>query len=296
MKILIRAAQLSEEGRPYVLATVTWRRGPSSGKGGSKAIIHPDGQVEGWLGGACAKPTVVRQALDALADGEPRLLLIGDHDHRPGVTTVPMACASEGAMEVYVEPILTAPELIIVGNSPMCSNLAGLADLMGWRTNLVESLAGITASDRSYVVVATQGHADEPELERALATSAAYVGLVASEKRASTVREWLRDQGITDEQMTRLRAPAGIDLGSTEHEEIAVAILAELVALKASGAGAQVVETRAPETAVDPICKMTVDVATAAFTSEWDADTYYFCAAGCQKAFERDPAASLGAD
>ena len=207
-----------------------------------------------------------------------------------------MACASEGAMEVYVEPILTAPELIIVGNSPMCSNLAGLADLMGWRTNLVESLAGITASDRSYVVVATQGHADEPELERALATSAAYVGLVASEKRASTVREWLRDQGITDEQMTRLRAPAGIDLGSTEHEEIAVAILAELVALKASGAGAQVVETRAPETAVDPICKMTVDVATAAFTSEWDADTYYFCAAGCQKAFERDPAASLGAD
>jgi len=292
-KMLVRAAQLLEEGRPYVLATVTWRRGPSSGKGGSKAIIHPDGSVEGWLGGACAKPTVVRQALDALADGQSRLLLIGDDDHRHGVTTVAMACASEGAMEVYVEPILTAPEIVIVGNSPMCSHLAGLADVMGWRTKLVESLAGVSVGDRSFVVIATQGHADEPELEKALATTAGYVGLVASEKRSSSILEWLRDRGVTDEQLTRLKAPAGLDLGSTEHEEIAVAILAELVALKASGAGAQVVETRAPETAIDPICDMTVDVATTAFMTEWNETTYYFCAAGCQKAFERDPAAAL---
>lgn len=292
--VLIRAAQLLEEGRPYVLATVTWRRGPSSGKGGSKAIIHPDGIVEGWLGGACAKPTVVRQALDALTDGQPRLLIIGDDDHRHGVTTVPMACASEGAMEVYVEPILVAPEVVVVGNSPMCARLGGLADVMGWRSRLVESLDGEAIGDRSFVVIATQGHADEPEVERALATSAGYIGLVASEKRASAVREWLRDRGLTDEQLTRLRAPAGLDLGSTEHEEIAVAILAELVALKASGAGAQVVETQAPETAIDPICDMTVDVATAAFTSEWNGKSYYFCAAGCQKAFERDPDAVLG--
>lgn len=291
--VLVRAAQLLEEGRPYVLATVTWRRGPSSGKGGSKAIIHPDGSVEGWLGGACAKPTVVRQALDALADGQPRLLLIGDDDHRHGVTTVAMACASEGAMEVYVEPILTAPEIVIVGNSPMCSHLAGLAEVMGWRTKLVESLTGVSVGDRSFVVIATQGHADEPELVTALATTAGYVGLVASEKRSSSVREWLRDEGVTDEQLTRLRAPAGLNLGSTEHEEIAVAILAELVALKASGAGAQVVETQAPETAIDPICDMTVDVATAAFMTEWKGTTYYFCAAGCQKTFERDPDAAL---
>ncbi len=291
--MLIRAAQLVEEGRPFVLATVTWRRGPSSGKGGSKAIIHPDGRVEGWLGGACARPTVVRQALDAMTDGHPRLLVIGDEDHRHGVTTVAMACASEGAMEVYVEPILITPEVVIVGNSPMCTRLAGLADVMGWRGRLVESLDGEEVGDRSYIVIATQGHADEPELERALRTKAGYIGLVASEKRASAVREWLRDRGLTDEQLTRLRAPAGINLGSTEHEEIAVAILAELVALKASGAGAQVVATDAPETAIDPICQMTVDIATAAFTTEWNGETYYFCAAGCQKTFERDPAAAL---
>lgn len=292
--LLIRAAQLVDEGRPFVLATVTWRRGPSSGKGGSKAIIHPDGRVEGWLGGACAKPTVVRQALDALNDGEPRLLLIGDDDHRHGVTTVPMACASEGAMEVYVEPILIAPEVVIVGNSPMCTRLAELVEVMGWRSRLVDSLIDQTVGDRSYVVIATQGHADEPELERALGTPAGYIGLVASEKRSSSVREWLRDRGLSDDHLTRLRAPAGLDLGSTEHEEIAVAILAELVALKASGAGAQVVETQAPETAIDPICQMTVDIATAAFTTDWNGTTYYFCAAGCQKAFERDPQEALG--
>ena len=291
--VLIRAAQLMEEGRPFVLATVTWRRGPSSGKGGSKAIILPDGRVEGWLGGACARPTVVRQALDALADGHPRLLVIGDDDHRHGVTTVPMACASEGAMEVYVEPILSSPEVVIVGTSPMCARLAGLADVMGWRSRLVDSLEGEEVGNRSYVIVATQGHADEPELERALRTEAGYIGLVASEKRSSSVREWLRDRGLADEQLTRLRAPAGLNLGSTEHEEIAVAILAELVALKASGAGAQVVATQAPETAIDPICQMTVDVATAAFTTDWNGTTYYFCAAGCQKTFERDPDAAL---
>ena len=276
-----------------MLATVTWRRGPSSGKGGSKAIIHPDGSVEGWLGGACAKPTVVRQALDALSDGVPRLLVIGDHDHRPGVTTVPMACASEGAMEVYVEPILTAPQLVVVGTSPMAGKLVELAAALGWRTTLADTLVGVDVGERSYVVVATQGHADEPELELALGTPAGYIGLVASEKRASSVKEWLRDRSITDEQLARLRAPAGVDLGPTEHEEIAVAILAELVALKASGAGAQVTEVAAPLTAIDPICEMTVDVATAAFTSEHEGTMYYFCAAGCQKAFERDPTGAL---
>lgn len=292
-QILRRAVQLSDEGRPFVLATVTWRRGPSSGKGGSKAIIHPDGQVEGWLGGACAKPTVVSHALDALADGQPRLMVIGDHDHREGTTTVPMACASEGAMEVYVEPMLVAPEVIIVGNSPMCTKLASLVSVMDWRANLVESLAGVDVGDRSLVVVATQGHADEPEVERALASDAPYVGLVASEKRASSVLEWLRDRSLSDEQLTRLRAPAGVDLGATDHEEIAVSILAELVALKASGAGAQVVQTSAPETAIDPICEMTVDVASAAFVSEHEGQSYYFCAAGCQKTFDRDPATAL---
>jgi xanthine dehydrogenase accessory factor len=289
--VLASAVKLQREGTPFVLATVTWRRGPSSGKGGSKAIVHADGRVEGWLGGACAEPTVVRQALEALGDGEARLLVLGEHDHRPGVTNVSMACASEGAMEVYVEPMLPVPGLFIVGSSPMVDTLRRLAAVLGWDVESTDDPAGLVGrvGERSYVVVASQGHYDEPALEAALATPAAYIGLVASEKRAAAVRAWLRDRGVADEALARLRAPAGVDLGPTEHHEIAVAILAELVAEKAAGAGAQVVQVEMPAQAIDPVCGMTVDPATARFSTVHEGTTVYFCAAGCQAAFEANP-------
>lgn len=292
MSLLTEAARLQEAGRPFALATVTWVRGPSSGKGGSKAIIHPDGRVEGWLGGACAAPTVVRHALEALGDGAARVLMLGEDDYRQEVAKVAMACDSEGAMEVFVEPILPAPHLMIVGGSPMTETLRRLAEAVGWRVETVSALGGIgRAGDRSYIVVATQGHFDEPALEAALATPASYVGLVASEKRASSVVSWLRERGATDEALARVHAPAGIDLGSTTHEEIAVSVLAELVAFKAAGAGKQVVRVDLPAQAVDPVCGMSVDIASARFVSDLNREPVYFCAAGCQRAFESDPAA-----
>ena len=296
MSILRRAARLQEEGRAFALATVTWSRGPSSGKSGSKAIIHPDGRVEGWLGGACATPTVVRHALEALGDGVARVLMLGEGDYRPGVTDVAMACDSEGAMEVFVEPILPSPHLIVVGTSPMTETLRGIAEVVGWRAETVSEIGEIDrAGERSYVVVATQGHYDEPALEAALATPAAYVGLVASGKRASSVITWLRERGVSEEALIRVRAPAGVDLGCTCHEEIAVSVMAELVAFKSAGAGAQVVEVQLPAHAVDPVCGMSVDIAAARFVSDHDGAKVYFCAAGCQRAFESDPAAFASA-
>ncbi len=292
MSILRRAARLHEEGRAFALATVTWSRGPSSGKGGSKAIIHPDGRVEGWLGGACASPTVVRHALEALGDGEARVLMLGEGDRRPGVTDVAMACDSEGAMEVFVEPILPSPHLIVVGSSPMAGTLERIAKVVGWRAEVITEVGDIgRAGDRSYVVVATQGHFDEPALEAALATPAAYVGLVASQKRASSVLAWLREHGVGERALARVHAPAGVDLGSTTHEEMAVSIMAELVAFKAAGAGAQGVQVVIPAQAVDPVCGMLVDVATAGFVSHHAGEEVYFCAAGCRRAFESDPSA-----
>lgn len=289
MNVLARAGKLHQEGVPFVMATVTWSRGPSSGKAGSRAIIHGDGRIEGWLGGACAQPMVVRNALEALADGEARLLVLGDDEVREGVSAVPMACASEGAMEVYVEPVLPMPNLIVAGSSPMVVTLRRLASVLGWRAASVDDPAGITgAPEGSYVVIATQGHFDEPAVEAALRTPAAYIGLVASEKRASSVKSWLRDRGVTDQEISKVRAPAGFDLGSTEHHEIAVAILAELVAFKASGTGG-VVAVALPEQAIDPVCGMSVDIAHARFVSEHDGVNVYFCAAGCQQAFEADP-------
>jgi xanthine dehydrogenase accessory factor len=317
--VLALAADLSARGEPFVLATVVWRRSPSSGKEGSTALITPDRRVRGWLGGACAEPTVIREGLKALEEGTPRLLFLGPPEElaareREGVVTVPIACQSEGALEVYVEPVLPQPQLVVIGRSPAVATLASLANALGWRTVVVDEdglegdypdagrvvttldLDPIGITQRSFVVVATQGHYDEDALERALATSAGYVGLVASRKRADAVLGYLRDRGAAEEALARVHAPAGIDLGRIAHEEIAVAILAELVRERAAGhlEAAPPAEI-APHEELDPVCGMTVDVASARYRSVHDGATYYFCSAGCLKRFEEEPAAYLSA-
>ncbi len=297
--VLRLAAELSGRGEPFVLATVVWRRAPSSGKEGATALITPDRTVRGWLGGACAEPTVVREALKALEEGSPRLLFLGPPEElegraRDGVVTVPIACQSEGALEVYVEPVLPQPQIVAIGRSPAAGALAALATGLGWRSVLVEDGAdlGADVDERSYVVVATQGHFDEEALEHALATPAGYVGLVASRKRADAVLGYLRDRGVAEEALARVHAPAGLDLGHVATDEIAVAILAEIVQLRAAGAletGA-VAETPARHEEIDPVCGMTVDVADARYRTVHDGRTYYFCSAGCLESFESDPA------
>ncbi len=287
-----RIAGLRNEGRVFALATVTWRRAPSSAKVGSRAVIHPDGSVEGWMGGACSQPTLVKAALESLETGRSQLVVLGEHDHRPDVVNVPMACSSEGAMEVYMEPVLPAPKVHIVGSSPMTATLADLVRALGWRATVTEETSTESIDASTHVIVATQGHFDEQALEAALSSAARSIGLVASEKRAASVMEWLRDSGITDEQLARVRAPVGIDLGPTDHSGIAVSILAELVSLDASAYPTQPV-IEAPAQAVDPVCEMMVDIATARWTFDHDGTTYYFCAPGCQKAFSNDPAAFL---
>jgi xanthine dehydrogenase accessory factor len=288
LSTLRRAAELEATGQPFVIATVVWRRAPSSGRQGSKAIISPTGTVEGWLGGACAAPTVVRRALESLEDGRPRLLVLGQRDGREGVEVVPMACESEGAMEVYLEPVLPTPELVVVGDSPMVGTLVEMAGVLGWRSRSIDNPNLGPVGEGGYVIVATQGHYDEPALRAALATPAGFIGLVASAKRASSVLEALRAEGVDEEQLARVRAPAGLDLGHTSHEEVAVAVLAELVVLRAA-AGTTTPSMTLPEVAIDPVCGMEVDHATARFSAEHEGTTYWFCAAGCQRRFEEDP-------
>jgi xanthine dehydrogenase accessory factor len=311
--VLEFAASLSGRGEPFVLATVVWRRSPSSGKEGATALITPDRHVRGWLGGACAEPTVVREALRALREGSPRLLFLGPPEElagheRDGVIAVPIACQSEGALEVYVEPVLPQPQLVSIGRSPAVNALAKMAAGLGWRTVVVDQdgdaddHAGAgrvqatldlgEVDGRSYVVVATQGHYDEEALERALATPAAYVGLVASRKRADAVLGYLRDRGVSDEALARVHAPAGLDLGHVATDEIAVAILAEIVRLRAAGELGEGETSTGParHEEVDPVCGMTVDVADARYRAVHEGRTYYFCSAGCLERFEQDPA------
>src|SRR5215472_2890023 len=232
--VLEEASELARRGEAFALATVVWRQGPSSSQLGSRAIITADGELHGWIGGARAEPAVVREA---------RLLLLGTPGKfgaavPDGMTVVPISCQSEGALEVYIEPVIPAPQLVIVGRSPMAHTLADLARALGWRTKLVaaQDFSAADADERSMVIVATQGHGDEEAVEQAVAARPAYLGLVGSRRRGAAVLGYLADRGVPGEELDQVHVPAGLDLGHTTHQEIAVAILAELVQLRASGA------------------------------------------------------------
>jgi xanthine dehydrogenase accessory factor len=278
--VLERASELAREGQAFALATVVWRQGPSSGQLGSRAIITADGEVQGWIGGACAEPVVIREARQVIADGEPRLLLLGTPDQfgekvPEGMTVVPIACQSEGALEVFIEPVQVAPRLVIVGRSPMAQTLADLAGVLGWRTALMDSreFSAADADGRSMVVVATQGHGDEEVMEQAVAARPAYLGLVASQRRGAAVLGYLKDRGVPKDKLKRVKVPAGLNLGRTSHREIAVAILAELVQLRAAGeipggtAGAGATSTVAASTAATSTATASTATASTAATS-----------------------------
>jgi len=301
-ELLALAADLSRRHRPFLTATVVWARGPSSGKSGSTAVIEPDGTVHGWIGGACAEPVVIRESREAMSDGNPRLLFLGTEEdiataqNRPDVTTVPISCTSEGALEVFLEPVLPQPHLVVIGGSPAVKTLITLARALDWRVDLVgEDLDLPEVTGSSAIVIATQGHYDEPALESALATEAGYVGLVASGKRAETITGYLRDRGLGDDQVSRVVAPAGIDLGHIAHREIGVSIVAELVKRRAAGdLQGWPAPSENPHIAIDPVCDMEVEVATARWISEHEGETYYFCAPGCKATFEKAPAQYAG--
>jgi xanthine dehydrogenase accessory factor len=302
--VLEQAAGLTRRGEAFALATVVWRQGPSSGQQGSRAIITASGELRGWIGGACAEPVVIREAREVISTGEARLLLLGTPDQfgaavPDGMTVVPISCQSEGALEVYIEPVLPVPHLVVVGRSPMAETLASLGRDLGWRTDLVAG-PGLTeagASERSMVVVATQGHGDEDAVQAALAARPAYLGLVGSRQRGAAVLGYLADRGLPADQLDRVRVPAGLDLGHTSHREIAVAILAELVQLRAAGALTAASQAGAAAAgaaeATDPVCGMTVAAGPSSYPLEHDGTTYYFCRAACRQEFARDPAAYL---
>lgn len=332
--------ELSERGEPFALATVVWRRAPSSAQPGNQAVVTAAGKVRGWLSGACAESVVVREARKAIESGEPQLVLLGSPDElaaraNDGISLVKMTCQSEGAIELFVQPVLPKPHLVIIGATPLVGTLATLASALEWRVVVVDDkgdvdnhpgvrhvvttldldLAGVTES--SFIVVATQGQYDELAVDKALGTRAAYIGLIASHKRARAVMDWLKDVDHPAESLARVKAPAGLDLGSLKHNEIAVGVLAELVQYHAAHR-ADVFPRTAPEApadsrpvtqaspdaaapggpgprgeAVDPICDMTVDMATARFTSQFQGQTYYFCCPACKKKFDASPAAHL---
>src|SRR5215510_16309439 len=225
--ILDEAGRMRAEGEPFVIATVVAYKSPQSAKPGSKAIIKPDGSISGWVGGGCVQPIVIREALNALNTGKPKLVSISpeaaDGDWK-GVEAYPMTCQGGGSIEIYLEPVLPRPDLLIVGNSPVAQMLTGLGRLLDFKVCIadpeaereqfpeadevlidLESLRDRIDS-RSYVVVATMGNGDEEGLEAVVGTQPRYLGLVASKEKASSLFQYIRDKGTPDEDIARVNS------------------------------------------------------------------------------------------
>ncbi len=304
-ELIALAAELQRQGEAFALATVVRCEAPTSAKPGAKALIREDGRVQGWVGGACAEPVVAREALQAMRDGRPRLIgLYGERGRIPGRTEgmleYGMTCHSGGTLEIYVEPYLPKPQLVLIGHGPVVETLATLGRAADFTvvTLVADTLqAGLEEqhfTGRASVVVATHADSDEDVLDRVLRTDAGYVSLVASRRRAGVILESLERRGLPPERRSRLKAPAGLDIGAVTPEEIAVSILAEIIQHRRSDKtrGVEAEPQSTPTVRIeskDPICGMTVDNVSAKFRSEFSGRTVYFCCRHCKEMFDQNP-------
>jgi xanthine dehydrogenase accessory factor len=318
-----RAAELSARGEPFVTATVVRAERPTSAKPGDKAIVTADGGLHGWIGGSCAQPTVLAEAQRALADGQPRLIRLStepdSQSARAGLTDLPMTCFSGGTLEIYLEPQIPTPRLLVVGGAPIARALIRLGKLMHYHViaadldraadaeagqppeadEWVDDLSRLPdlVTPATYALVASHGSYDEIALGYILRARPVYVALVSSKTRAKAVVEYLADEGIAPELLAALKYPAGLDIQAAGAEEIAVSIMAEIIQRRHTLGGiAQMSPAEsvpatalAPSEAIDPVCGMSVAIEGAKYSYEYEGQIYYFCCPGCRKSFANEP-------
>jgi len=333
--VFTKAAKLRADRTPFVMATVVASYPPQSVRPGAKAIVHEDGTIDGWIGGGCVQPVVRQESADAIADGRPRLVRMnagetaadGAATRHGDVREYPMTCQGEGGIEIYLEPVLAAPRLVLLGHTPVVQSLARLGAELGFEvivgsaavpadlfppgvrvtTEMSTALAGADAT--TFVVVGTMGAGDEAALAAAASSDAPYVGLVASRKKARYLIDYVRAEGVPAERLERVKCPAGLDLGGMSASEIALSVLAEIVQRRyakpdvntpaaaaaasptplARGTGPR---AAAPTLARDPICGMPVDTTAARHTIIEGDRTIYFCCPGCRATYLRRQAES----
>lgn len=322
--VLEKAAALKARGTPFALVTVVRAESPTSAKPGAKALVTADGDIEGWIGGGCAQPVVIKVVKQVLQDGTARLIRISpDRDEvlAEGIMDFNMSCHSGGTLDIFIDPVVARPALWIIGGSPAAQALSGLAQRVGFAVTavfpgadhtlfpdadrVIDKLDGLEAAGSpAFVVVATQGKRDEAGLEAALSTGAGYIAFIASTRKAGKLKQYLKERGHDAARVDAILSPAGVEIGALTPEEIALSVLAGLVQARRAGVAATVVTrsvlkaaqgvsadatgTQAVE-AIDPICGMSVTVATAEHRSEYAGHTYYFCCAGCKHSFDKEP-------
>jgi xanthine dehydrogenase accessory factor len=323
-----RVARLESDHATFAIATVVGRRSPVSSHLGDRALIFPDGHMEGFVGGSCSRDIVRRQALDAIRNRRPRLLQIRP-DSEPvearvhadaEQVVIPMSCASEGAVDVYIEPRVPSRCLVVAGFTPVAEALARLASTLDYDVvrvvtdeergdlevphgvrviglrGLATFIESMPADARANLVaiVASQGHYDELALDVLLRYSPAFVGLLASRRRAATVFGVLTQQGLPAERVATIHNPVGLDIGARNPGEVAISVLAEIIALAPQASG-ETPAAPAAATERDPVCGMDVDLAGALHRFVHNGNTYVFCSAGCRSTFAADPARALAA-
>ena len=310
-----RAAELEKRSVPFAIATVIDTIAPTSAKPMAKAIITLDRKMEGWIGGGCAKDTVIDEALHCLKTGMASVLRLSPEQLADGKVSykkeVFLTCESGGTLEFHIEPVLPMTKLIIYGNTPTVKALSKMGELLGYE---VYALApgifeldlpdGVTKMEEFSIiegscvaVVATQGNGDLQALKAATASKPEFLSLIASKKKTNTLLEQLKKEGISKDIIDSIKFPAGLDIGAITPQEIAVSIMAELVQQKRAVAQREeiILEVKDTENGKeqDPICGMLVDPQTADSFFEHDGVNYYFCCGGCKEKFEAEPAAYI---
>lgn len=280
------AERLAAERIPFVQATVVRAQAPSSARAGDMAIVAGDGTIEGFVGGVCAEESVRLHALRALETGEPLLLRImpseGAEDRGEGYVTVSNPCLSGGGLEIFLQPRLPAPRVLVVGDTPIASALAELGGAVGFEIVPAGGDA-VPGGDELGVVVAAHGRDEEAVLAAALEAGVPYVGLVASRRRGAAVSAALP---VDEHARARLRTPAGLDIGAATPAEVALSILAELVATRRARTHVPTSPAPAgPATATDPICGMEVAAIDATLHLDAEGGRVWFCSEHCRAAF-----------
>ena len=315
-QFLEKAQRLSQNKEAFAIAFVINRQLPSSGKPGDKAVIEKDGTITGWIGGGCTRGIVLKEAAAALKDGKPRVVRIspeGPGESRPGMIDYNMTCHSGGTVELYIEPVLPRPHLLILGKSHVAMALSRIGRAMDYPVTVVArgvdnhafpdaervmdtgTVDPALLTPNTFIVVCTQGENDEDALQQALESELPYVSFVASRAKANAVFRVLRQRGLTFEQLKRVKTPAGLDINAKLPEEVAISILAEVIAFLRSEEIPLPAEAAHTATAandkifINPVCNVPVEKATAKHVLEYAGMNYYFCCDGCKVSFEKEP-------
>lgn len=334
--VAAREQELGRQQQAFVRATVVRTERPTSARAGDTAVVDALGAMTGFVGGTCVESSVRDYSLRVLDSGEPLLLQVrpgepGEH-RIEGAVEVHNPCLSGGSVDVFLEPVVPAPHIVVVGEHPVARALERLGTALGYRIEVVDGETWEPVDGIAAVIVAAHGRGEEPALERALNAGVPYIGLVASDKRGPAVVASLE---VAESLKPRVRTPAGIKLGGDRPEEVALGVLAEFVQARAAGGGVAAAASGAgsahaghadhaghrgheehpahaghdapheyhpapghrvdgPVTAIDPVCHMTVVAAPPTLHHEHEGRAHWFCGEGCRRAFAKDPEAYVG--